>query len=122
MFEAVASAAAIPLIAIAAAGLFYGFHRGADSSSERVIFILVPVWPVLAFCGVLVVSEIQSPSDSGASRILWWLSLAVYVLILILATRRNSSDDPRMISFLVAAVAGVALLMIASMVAWGDWP
>ncbi len=121
MFAAVASAAAVPLVAIVAAGIFYGLHRGPESSSQRVIAVLVPVWPVLAFFGILVVSAIQSPSDSSAPRISWWLSFAAYVSILILATRRKNSDDRRLISFLVTAVAGVALLMVANMVAWGEW-
>lgn len=121
MFSALASVAAIPLIAITVAGLLYALHRESDSRPQRVIAVLVPVWPVLAFCGILAVSTIPLPSDSGALRMLWWICLVAYAPILILASRRTGENDRRMASFSVASISGVALLVLASMVAWGDW-
>ena len=121
MLSAIAGVAAVPLIAIAVAGLLYALPRESDSAPQRVIAVLVPVWPVLVFGGILAVSTIQLPSDSGALRILWWICLVAYAPILILASRRNGDTDRRMVSFSVASISGVALLVLASMVAWGDW-
>ena len=122
MLSAIASAAAIPLIAIVAAGIFYCLHRGSESRSQQLLAVLVPVWPVFAFCCVLALYEIQSPPASSAPRFLGWLSFVIYLPILILAYRRKSGDDRRIVSLLVSSVAGVALLMLADILASGDWP
>lgn len=119
MISALTGLVSIPLISIAVAGLLFALHRESDSRAQKLVASLVSVWPVLAICGIVVVSHTQSPS--GASKILWWVFVIGYALILILAKRSGNSRDRRGFAFWVASASGLALLMIASMVAWGDW-